>query len=140
MVAVPVLPPTVAVGAVVFDPVTLIIAELSELQLAAALEVRVTLEPLGLVAKLIEFPLQLLQVIVMVCPTVTVAVPLKLLNVAVIVTGLVVFCTALTRPVLLRVTNVCVVSELSQTAEPVTSLVVPSLLVAMAVNCRVAPD
>jgi len=91
----------------VFDPVTVIMAELLELQFAATLEVKVILDPVPpFVAKLMEFPEQLLQVMVRACPTVTVAVPLKPLYVAVIVTGLVVFCTALTRPVLLTVTSV----------------------------------
>lgn len=56
---------------------------------------------------------------------------------AVIVTALVVFCTAVTRPVLLTVT--CAVSELSHEERPVTSFVVPSLLVAVALSCRVVP-
>jgi hypothetical protein len=66
-------------------------------------------------------------------------VPLKPLYVAVMVTALLVFCTALTNPVGLTVTNVWAVSELSQTARPVTSFVLPSLLVAVAVSCRVEP-
>ena len=79
MVAVPVFPPNVAVGAVVLEPLMLITDESLELQFAAALELRVTDEPVPpLVDKLMVFPEpQLLQVIVMVCPTVTVAVPLK---------------------------------------------------------------
>jgi len=78
IVAVPVVPPKVAVGAVVFDPVTVIMAELLELQFAATLEVKVILDPVPpFVAKLMEFPEQLLQVMVRACPTVTVAVPLK---------------------------------------------------------------
>jgi hypothetical protein len=48
---------------------------------------------------------------------------------------LVVFCSALTTPVLLTVTKVPVVSELLQMAIPVTSLVLPSLLLAKAVSC-----
>jgi len=68
-----------------------------------------------------------------------VAVPLKPLNVAVIVTALLVFCNALTKPVVLTLTNVLVVSELSQIARLVTSFVLPSLFVAMALNCRLEP-
>jgi hypothetical protein len=64
-----------------------------------------------------------------------VAVPLKALYVAVMVTALVVFCKALTSPLLLTVTNVPEVSELVQVAKAVTSLVLPSLLLAVAVNC-----
>jgi hypothetical protein len=70
---------------------------------------------------------------------VTVAVPLKPLYVAVMVTALVVFCRAFTTPVPLTVTNVPSVSELSQTASPVTSFVLPSLLFATAVSWRVPP-
>lgn len=55
------------------------------------------------------------------------------------VTELLVFCSALTKPVALTVTNVCAVSELSQMARLVTSFVLPSLFVAIAVSCRPEP-
>lgn len=140
MVTVPVLPPRVAVGEVALVPLTLIIAELLELQLAATLELRLTAVPdPPLEVMLIEFPEQLPQVMVIACPTSTVAVPLNPLYVAVMVTELVVFCNALTSPLLLTVTNVFVVSELSQAARPVTSLVLPSSFVAIAVSCREPP-
>lgn len=59
-------PPRVAVGEVVFDPVTLMMLELLELQFPGALELKVMLEPLPpLDERLIEFPdVQLLQVMV----------------------------------------------------------------------------
>ena len=140
IVAVPVVPPSVALGDVVLDPVTLIMLELLELQFAAALELKPILEPVPpLAERLTEFPEQLLQVMVIACPTVTVDVPLNPLYVAVMVTELLVFCSALTKPVALTVTNVCVVSELSQIARLVTSFVLPSLFVAIAVSCRAEP-
>lgn len=67
IVAVPVVPPSVAVGEVVFDPVTLIMLALLELQFPGALELKVIFEPVPpLDDRLIEFPdEQLVHVTVM---------------------------------------------------------------------------
>lgn len=94
IVTVPVLPPSVAAGDVVLVPVTLMMAELLELQFAATLDVSPTLLPVPpLVVILMEFPeVQLSHVMVMACaPTVTESVPLMPLYVAVTVIGVVVF-------------------------------------------------
>jgi hypothetical protein len=65
MVAVPTVPPSVAEGAVVFVPLAVMTAELLELQLAATLELRLTVEPAPpFVVKLMLFPEQLAQLIV----------------------------------------------------------------------------
>ena len=98
--------------------------ELLELQFAATLEVNVTCEPVPpLPLKLMLLPdVQLLHVIVIVvAPTVTVDVPVPPLYMAVMVTPLVVVCLPVTTPVLLTETILPVVSELSHSAEPVTS-------------------
>lgn len=55
-----------------------------------------------------------------------------------IVTVLLVVCSALTRPEL--VTETRALFDVSQIASPVTSFVLPSLLVAMAESCLVAPS
>jgi hypothetical protein len=94
--------------------------------------------PPGSMAKLMFVPRDEVTVSVD-APTVTVALPLKPLYVAVIVTVLVVACSPFTTPELLTVTNVPVVSELSQIAIPVTSFVLPSLKFAIAVRGRVPP-
>lgn len=80
MVTVPVLPPRVAVGVVVFEPLMVMMPELLELQLDATLELSETDDPEPpLDVMLIVLLEQLLQVIVIACPTETVAVPLKVL-------------------------------------------------------------
>ena len=67
------------------------------------------------------------EVITRVCvPTVTLAVPLIPLYVAVTVTPVVVFFIPVTTPVELRVMNVWLVSELVHVASPVRFFVVPS--------------
>jgi hypothetical protein len=66
------------VGEVVLVPVTVIIAELLELQFAARFELKEIAEPAPpLAERLIEFAEQLPQVMETACPTVTVAVPEK---------------------------------------------------------------
>jgi hypothetical protein len=114
--------------------------ELFELQLAATLEVKLTVDPVPpLPLRLMELPEeQELQVMVIeVAPTVTVAVPVKPLFTAVIVTPELLEATPVTCPVPFTVTRV--VSELVQVEDPVTFFVLPSSKLAVAVSWVVPP-
>jgi hypothetical protein len=134
IVTVPVVPPRVPVPVVLLLVLMLMMLESSELQLAATLDVKLTVVPA--VAMLMVFPeVQELQVIVIVvAPTVILAVPVKPLLVAVIVAGVVVAATPVTTPV--ELTETCCVSELVQFEDPVTFFGVElSSKVALAVSC-----
>jgi hypothetical protein len=119
---------------------TLLLLELQVAELVMSLPfciaVNVMAVPTGSVSKLMDVPSEEVMVTVDDCPTVTVAVPLTVPEVAVIVTPLVVFAIALINPVVLTVT--CVESLLLQLTL-LTLPVVPSLKFPVAVNCWVCP-
>jgi hypothetical protein len=126
-VTLPVEPTSVPVAVVESLPLMVIIEVLLLVQLAAALEVKVTIPPEVVI--LTELPEHVLQVtVVATCPMVTGTCPLSVPLVAVMVTALEVLATfAVILPLLPVVsTSTCVGSDELQSTEPVKVLELPS--------------